>query len=74
MPVDAVIMSVASTPKGGLVIYARSSKKETVSRTFKPFNSGREIPDNSRVRFDYIGTVQHKECEECHILERICLR
>tara|TARA_B100000809_G_C15094098_1_gene514324 strand:- start:1422 stop:1646 length:225 start_codon:yes stop_codon:yes gene_type:complete len=74
MPVDAVILSAACTPKGGVVIYARSNKKEVVERTFKPVNSGRTIPNNSRVRFDYIGTVQHEDNEECHILERISLR
>jgi hypothetical protein len=74
LPVDAKILKAAYTAEGVLVLYAQSSKKEMVERTFKPVNSGREFPDNSRVRFDYIDTVQCEGAEECHVLERIDLR
>ena len=73
MPVDAVILKAAYTNEGGIVLYVRSSEEALTERTFKPFNSGSEIPDNTRVRFDYIDTIQYKDLEECHVLERISL-
>jgi hypothetical protein len=73
MPIGAEILSVAVGPYNGIVLYARSSETALVKRTFLPFNSGRDIPNNKRVRFDYIGTIHRKNAEECHILERIDL-